>query len=383
MTKSIGKSSPIRSFFTAIAVGLNVMVGLLTILSAYGGMVDPEKMVFASIFAMLLPAFLAGGISLLVLDLLFWRRLIPVIILSWLLALPPLLEYTPLNIIPKKLTAEEKSRTFTLLTYNVLHFWDFRGNVSNETENMTVDYILSTDADIVSLQEAESIKGAEKVTAKQLREVNKRYPYQYKNVSKQLSLLSKYPVKRLDLKLPECLREHVACFRLDVMGDTIHLFNVHLESIGLSPKDKELYMQLYDAKPDRDVKEEITEVKSQLIGKLAEAFRQRAIQAHALRDVIDSVGDNVIVAGDFNDIPGCYSLRTIAGDDFRNAFTERGFGPTITYHGDRFYFRIDHVLYRGNFDAVRIRRARIPSSDHYPLLTTFLIDSDIKLTRNP
>ncbi|MCM1137284.1 MAG: endonuclease/exonuclease/phosphatase family protein [Muribaculum sp.] len=380
MSKSAGKSSPLRSLFTAIAVGLNVMVAFLTIFSAYGGMVNPEKMVFASIFAMLLPMFLACGVGLLVLNILFWRKLAPVLILSWLLALPPLLEYSPLNLIPKKLTAEEKTRTFLLLTYNVLHFWDFRGNIPNESENMTLDYILSTNADIVSLQEAESIKGAQKVTQKQLREINRRYPFQYKNVAKQLSILSKYPVKHLDVQLPDCLKAHVACFRLNVMGDTIYLFNVHLESIGLRPEDKKLYMQLYDAKAGRDVKEEITEVKSHLIGKLAKAFRRRAIQAHALRSVIDSIGGNVIVAGDFNDIPGCYALRTIAGDDFKSAFSERGFGPTITYHGDRFYFRIDHVLYRGNFDAVRIRRARIPSSDHYPLLTTFLIDEHVNLT---
>lgn len=375
MNQSKSITRPIKSIFTAIAVGLNVMAGLLTIMSAYGGMVDPDKMVFASILAMLLPAFLLGGICLFVLDILFWRKLSLVVIVSWLLSLPPLMEYSPINILPKKLTTEEKKHTFTLLTYNVLHFWDYRGKVPNEDKNMTLDYILSTNADIVSMQEAESIKGGEKVTKAQLREVNKRYPYQYKNVSKQLSLLSKYPVEHIDLSLPPGLRERVACFRLNVMGDTIYLFNVHLESIGLSSKDKELYVKLYDVKPDRELKEEITEVRGQLIGKLSKAFRQRAIQARELRKVIDTIDGNIIVAGDFNDIPGCYALRTIAGDEFRSAYTERGFGPAITYHGDRFYFRIDHVLYRGNIEAVRIRRARIPSSDHYPLLTTFLIES--------
>ena len=53
------------------------------------------------------------------------------------------------------------------------------------------------------------------------------------------------------------------------------------------------------------------EVKSKLLTKLATAFKIRAVQAHAARSVIDSIGGPFIVAGDFNDIPGCYAMRVI------------------------------------------------------------------------
>ena len=369
------RSTPIKSFFTAIAVGVNVLLGMATVFSAYGGMISPDEMVFASIVAMMLPGFLIAGIILLVLDIMFWRKLSLVLIIAWIASAPPILEYCPLNVLPHKLTEQEKERTFTFLTYNVLHFWDFCGDVPGVNKNRTLDYILSTDADIVSLQEAESIEGPWKVTPDQLYELHTRYPYGYMNVAKQLTLLSKYPAEHVHIDMPPCISERVACFRLNVKGDTIHLFNVHLESIGLSPEDKELYMQLYNPSPERKLKEEISEVKTQLISKLAKAFRERAEQARALRECIDSIGGNIIVAGDFNDIPGCYAIRTIAGDDFKSAFTECGFGPTVTYHGNRFYFRMDHVLYHGNFEAVKIKRAKIPSSDHYPLLTTFMIEN--------
>ena len=374
MTRHYTKISPIKSCFIAIAVGLNVMLAMATVFSAYGGMIDPDEMVFASIVAMMLPGFLIAGVVMLLLDLMFWRRLSLVLLLGWVVSGPAIIEYMPMHLFTRKLTEQEKKRTFTFLTYNVLHFWDFRGDVPGLEKNMTLDYILSTDVDIVSLQEAESIQGPWKVTPEQLYELHTRYPYGYLNAAKQLTLLSKYPAEHVHLDLPPCIAQRVACFRLDVKGDTINLFNVHLESIGLSPADKELYMQLYHPSADRKLKEELSEVKSQLISKLSAAYRERAEQARALRECIDSVGGNVIVAGDFNDIPGCYAIRTIAGDDMENAFTRCGFGPSITYHGNRFYFRIDHVLYRGNVEAVDIERARIPSSDHYPLLTTFLID---------
>ncbi|MDE5650801.1 MAG: hypothetical protein K2I35_07320, partial [Duncaniella sp.] len=72
----------------------------------------------------------------------------------------------------------------------------------------------------------------------------------------------------------------------------------------------------------------------------------------------------------------CYAIRTIMGDDLRDAYAECAFGPAITYHGNRFYFRIDHILYDGNIEAVKLQLDKVPSSDHYPLFATFLIDPD-------
>lgn len=34
------------------------------------------------------------------------------------------------------------------------------------------------------------------------------------------------------------------CYKLDVEGHPLYLINVHLQSIGLNPKDKALYMEL-------------------------------------------------------------------------------------------------------------------------------------------
>ncbi len=373
----IKKGTPLKSVLLAIAVGLNVLIAAFTVFSAYGGIVDPDKMAVAAIVAMMLPGFLLAGLLLAVVDLIFWRKLALVQLAAWVIAAPPIINFSPLNLSTRELTAMEKERTFTFLTYNVLHFWNFRGDVPGLERNATLDYILSTNADIVSLQELDNITaGSWNVTSEQLSELKSRYPYGYLNAGMQLTLFSKYPVERVHLNLPSGIAERVACFRIDVLGDTINFFNVHLESIGLSPKDKQLYMQLYHPSADRKLKKELTEVKTKLISKLTAAFRNRAKQARALRACIDSVGGNVVVAGDFNDIPDCYAIRTIKGDDLKDAYAECAFGPAITYHGNRFYFRIDHVLYDGNIEAVDIIRRKIPSSDHYPLLTTFLIDPE-------
>ncbi len=371
---------PTRATIFAIVAALNTGLAMATVFSAYGGVFDPGKVVIAALMAMTFPLFLLASILFLIVDLVFWRKAAVVIALALVASLPPILVFSPFNFSTHKLTEAEKERSFTFLTYNVLHFWDFRGDVPGLTRNATIDYILSTDADIVSLQEVEFLKSWPlwHITTEQIDELSARYPYRMVNASKQQTLLSKYPFELVDFNLPQDIACRFACFRLNIDGRTIHLFNVHLESIGLTPRDKELYQGLFDKAPgsEQALRKELSRVKTQLISKLAKAFEERTEQARAIRHAIDSIGGNTIVAGDFNDIPSCYAIRTIMDGDMTDAYAQNALGPTITYHGNRFYFRIDHVLYKGDFNCVDITRGSSPSSDHYPFLATFVFDEN-------
>ncbi len=369
---------PTRATIFAIIAGVNTALAMATVFSAYGGVFDPGEVVVAALMAMMFPAFLIASIIMLVADLIFWRKATVVILLGLLVSLPPILHFSPVNLPHRRLSEGEKDRSFTFLTYNVLHFWDFRGNVPGLTTNATIDYILDTDADIVSLQEAESLKSWPlwNITPEQIDSLSARYPYRLVNVTDQYTLLSRYPFEYVDLHLEEHIARRFTCYRLHIKGRTVHLFNCHLESIGLTPRDKELYQGLFDKAPGSEaaLKKELSEVKTQLISKLAKAFTERSEQARAIRHAVDSIGGDIIVAGDFNDIPDCYAIRTIMDGDMKDAYAGTALGPTITYHGNRFYFRIDHVLYKGDLECIRLRRGDNPSSDHYPLLATFLFD---------
>ena len=153
-------------------------------------------------------------------------------------------------------------------------------------------------------------------------------------------------------------------------GDTVRVYSCHLESIGLTQTDKHLYRQLTKLQ-NMSSTSDLDEVRGTLVTKLARAYRCRSLQARLLRDLIEATDRPVILCGDFNDTPGSFAYRTIMGDDMRDAYAECALGPTITYHCNRFYFRIDHILYRGNFDAVKIERGTLSASDHYPLVATF------------
>lgn len=371
---------PVRSTILALGVGLNLAVAMLTIFSAYGGTFNPEERVIASMAAMVLPLLLIAGIVLSLVDLLFDKRLILVIAAGWAVSLPSILVFSPLHFWKPALTEQQQKDSFTFLTYNVLHFWDFRGEDYPGVErNETLDYILSTDADVVNIQEYDVLdtKGPWKIKESQVDSLKTLYPYQYTDLDLKYALFSKYPFEQIELHTPREARLAMLGFKLNIKGHEIHLINVHLKSIGLTPEDKTLYKEALDLPATKsELKRELKEVKSQLLSKLSEAFKIRTIQARAVRNIVDSIGGPFIVAGDFNDIPNCYAVRTIKGKDMHDAYAEAAFGPTITYHGDKFYFRIDQILYRGPFKAVDIERGDISSSDHNPLLATFVFDRE-------
>ena len=371
---------PVRSTILALGVGLNLAVAMLTIFSAYGGTFNPEERVIASMAAMVLPLLLIAGIVLSAIDLLFDKRLILVIAAGWAVSLPSILVFSPLHFWKPSLTEQQQKDSFTFLTYNVLHFWDFRGEDYPGVErNETLDYILSTDADVVNIQEYDVLdtKGPWKIKESQVDSLKTLYPYQYTDLDLKYALFSKYPFEQIELHTPREARLAMLGFKLNIKGHEIHLINVHLKSIGLTPEDKTLYKEALDLQATKsELKRELKEVKSQLLSKLSEAFKIRTIQARTARNIVDSIGGPFIVAGDFNDIPNCYAVRTIKGKDMHDAYAEAAFGPTITYHGDKFYFRIDQILYRGPFKAVDIERGDISSSDHNPLLATFVFDRE-------
>ena len=197
----------------------------------------------------------------------------------------------------------------------------------------------------------------------------RKYPYREQRL-RDVVILSKHPYVVDNEAITERSRPYKksAAYKVQVNGRTLHIIGVHLESIHLSNSDKANYIDITDINFDE---QKMEDVKTGILSKLATAFRTRAVQAKELRHYIDSVGNNIILCGDFNDTPSSFSYNTIMGNDMSDAYRDCALGPTITFHDNRFYFRIDHILYKGDFEAINIERGNMKSSDHYPLFATF------------
>lgn len=369
--------------FQAFACGVNIAAMLGTLLAAYGGMVNPEHTSIPAIFAMTFPAWIMLSAALLTADICLrpLRRQAAIPAIALLASAGPILDYAPLN--PGIFSNDDTgtSREFTLMSYNVFEFRDMNldpqeaatRSKTDDTPNPTVECIIESDADLLALQECPPMLRNRHlgITQAQADSIAETYPHAYLHAGE--NIYSRSPLQPVSLRQPDSPYAIFSAAIADIEGNPTLVVSVHMQSIGLNDDDKELFRDLTEGEVES--RRKMRRVKQQLLGKLAYAFKERAKQARLLRQQIDSLGiENVIVAGDFNDIPGCFALRELCRDDFRNAFTDAGCGPTVTYHANRFYFHIDHIVYRGNMKAVAYRRGDCPSSDHYPVTVTFRLN---------
>lgn len=365
---------------------VNILAACGTVVAAYGGAVNPEVTAIPAILAMTFPAWLALTVILLAADLFLLRRAAIVAGAALVACVGPIMNFAPLNFgagVTDKREGGDEAQTFRLVTYNTYEMHDiyeaktsegqpdsfYREAMAEGKRNPQLSYLNRVDAQVLCMQETMmwNMNARNFCTPEQVDSFRREYPHatEYNGVS----VLTALPMK--PVKLPQfegSTSVSWAAGEIDIQGHTTLVVSVHLQSIGLDDSDKALYYQITEG----EGRHRMGAVRHRLLSKLNQAFKLRARQARMLRQQIDSLGyENVIIAGDFNDIPDCYAMRVLAGDDFSSAFRRAGRGPTITYHVNRFYFNIDHVLYRGDMKAVGYRRGSCRNSDHYPVEVTF------------
>ncbi|MDE6574961.1 MAG: endonuclease/exonuclease/phosphatase family protein, partial [Muribaculaceae bacterium] len=185
-------------------------------------------------------------------------------------------------------------------------------------------------------------------------------------------IFSKYPIRPLHFEVSKNTFPggDLAAYRVEMPdGRRVTVFNVHMASYNLNSNDRALYHNLTELQ-----KENIHDVRTQLIHKLKLAAMKRARQTQQLmRWLRQYGGPDAIVCGDFNDVTGCFAMHTLEDAGFRDVYTQTGFGPMITFNDNRFYFCIDHIMYRGDLRPVWLSKGRTKASDHYPLMAEFYI----------
>lgn len=363
--------SKVRKIISHFILTGCIIICISTLFAAYSGLINPQDLSIAPLMCMTFPYWVIA--TLIMIPICYFAKkiymLIPIITL--ICCMGQIINICPLNIFPSS-NNRHNDDSFSLLSYNAYNFIAHDKIYPSDSTNATLSYIINTDADIVCLQECEYLSPLPRwhVYRPQVDSLKKQYPYRIIGVENGQSIFSKFPVKEISSD------GYYSHFEVEMPTHKLDIIDVHLRSIRLSKEDKKQYNETISELIHDNETVNLHSWKS-IASKIARAAKQRAKQAIKLRRYINTIkNDNIIVCGDFNDVPNCFAINTITNDDFDDAYTECGFGPMVTYHGDNIYFRIDHILYDGDFEATSFRRGNINCSDHYPLFATFKWDND-------
>lgn len=336
------------------------LVGML-VLCAYSPYLHPQVYPVASCLGLAFPIFLVLNL----LFLLFWLfvkwRYALLTIVGLLVCYLSLRSYLPLNFSGR----EVPEGSIKLLSYNVM---GFDGMKKSEGTNPVLTYLAGSGADIICMQEYCTSTRKDLLTAQDVRNALKAYPYysvqSYGGQSVQLACYSKFPILSVKPVPYKSATNGSVAYTLKVGGDTLLLVNNHLESNKLTREDRGLYEDMID-NPNAE------KVKSGLhlfLEKLGTADSIRSAQADSVAKLVAaSPYPDVVVCGDFNDVSISYAHRVLT-EHLRDAFTETGCGLGISYNQNKFFFRIDHILLSPSLKAARCTvDDTIRESDHYPI----------------
>ncbi|MDE6227876.1 MAG: endonuclease/exonuclease/phosphatase family protein [Muribaculaceae bacterium] len=349
---------------------VSIIVFLLTIISAYGGKMNPEYLTVPSVLCLALPYFaILTGILIL-----FWaltKRVIFTVlgVLTLVACAGPLSLAFPLH---SGSTPSPGNQTFKIISWNVLHTDDIRK--PEYGGNRAVEFMLKSDADVICLAELLNFSPQElkKASPQLIDSLIRKYPFRAGLSSTDIKVISKYPVSHLGITDKTGGNQpRFDFFKVNFPGGKLlNIGMVHLYSYDLSEEERNVMKEM---KSVGGAKESVKEFKSTIFSKLRNAFRRRAQNASSLRQAIDSFRPSqpLIICGDFNDVPASWAYNMIVGDDMKDAYVETNFGPAVTYNLHGFYFHIDQMLYRGNLKALKVKVDKINTSDHYPLVGEF------------
>ena len=343
------------------------MLYFVTLLSAYGGYLSPDRWTLPAIGVLFFPYLAIATLIVGVIWLIRRRYLIGGIGIAVLMACGP----TFMQAVPFRFghTASNPQRTFKMVTFNCLHMNDIKNK--QPKYNRSLNFLIHCDADFICLQEFYSFTSFEipKRYKSQVDSLLKIYPYYSTDGGRQMEFLSKYPFEQINIKLEDNMKYgNCAAYRLEVDGQELTVVNVHLPSYLLTDNERNI---ITEARSRAGVKNSIREFEGSVYRKMKNAFQTRAKVSKAIAEYAESVKGNVIVCGDFNDVPGSWSYRNFTKRGFEDAYAQTGFGHMITYNQHLMWFHIDQILYKGDLIPLYVRKERLSASDHYPLVAEF------------
>ncbi|OIQ29676.1 MAG: endonuclease [Bacteroidetes bacterium MedPE-SWsnd-G2] len=330
-------------FFDKLVFVLNTIAAITLLLSYVLAYLPPKQFASLSVLSLAVP-------FLIVLNLLFFlywlfkmKRQLMLSLFVLLLGYSYLFSFFKIS--KSEIVTEEPN--FKIMNYNVRLF-----NLYNwiEGDNVTAqinDFILQKEPDVICFQE---YIRHDDIHLKAYNNTDKLFP---KTSKCGLAVYSKYPI--INANLIEFDNSYNNAMYADIVkgGDTLRVFNVHLQSSGINT----------------DV-DKLSESSSMVLrDRLSEIFKIQQDQAELVLKHKEQSPYPVLITGDFNNTAYSYVYRKIKGD-FNDAFVQAGQGFGRTFNFKFFPVRIDFVLVEPEVNVLNFETFDQKLSDHFPIMAT-------------
>lgn len=344
-----------KRFFTYFFLFLNVIVALALAFASVAVYLSPEKIWMAELFGLAYPYLLVINLIFII----FWAVVRMRYTLVSLLVILGGFNLIGNYLQIKGRTTDKKG--IKIVSYNVKYFTGTSDFPTKENAEHIIGFLKQSGADIICLQEV-------RLNKRQIFDIYKdKFPdithMQLAHTSGaggQLTL-TRFPIVNMGEMRFKNTGNMIIFTDLLIGADTVRVYNCHLQSYGLLPKEINT-MDSIDFESNS-----YNERKFKMLAwKFKNANVKRAQQAAALREHIDKCRYPVIVCGDFNDTPISFTYRTVRGD-LKDSFIESGKGTANTYNGKMPSFRIDYILHSPNFESYNFEVSSLNHSDHYPI----------------
>jgi len=333
------------SFFNKIIFFFNIIFAAVLLIACAVPYLSLETFPFLSILSLGVPALVLAN----TLFFLYWLLGLKkqaftslfVLILGYFI-LGTFLKFTPKSIDFQK--DELKLMTFNVRGFNRYKFLD-NDSIPQQIERL----IRKENPDILCLQEV----------GYDMQEDYLDFPYHFlKKIPTgdkvHLGIFSKYPIVHAEIiDFPSSINNGSYA---DILykGDTLRLYNLHMQSLGITPGTGVLRSQSSE----------------RLLRRMTNKFKKQQEQAQIIEEHKASSPYKNLVCGDFNNTQFSSVYHTIKGD-MQDTFIEKGSGYGRSYNFLKIPIRIDFIMADSNFEVMTHKNYDEKYSDHFPVMASF------------
>ncbi|MFC5684075.1 endonuclease/exonuclease/phosphatase family protein [Flavobacterium sp. MAHUQ-51] len=338
------------SWFNRGMFVLNIILIVVTFIAYVLPFLAPKIFPLLSVVTLFMPVFfILNAFFFLYWGLQFKKRMM-------LSGLVLLIGITFINKFYKFTTKEytESENDFVVMSYNVRLFNLFKWQDKADIPETILAFINDKNPDILCVQEYSNSAHIDL----------KVYPHRTifmdgDQIKTGQAIFSKYPILDQGKIVFPNSNNNVVYADIKRGKDIIRVYNMHLQSIKISPDVNEISDNI-------DV---IDKEKSQaMFMRISKAFKQQQQQAEILKENLKECEYPVIICGDMNNSAFSYVYRIIKGR-LRDSFEEAGKGFGQTYRFKYYPARIDYIFADRKMQVKKFETfPEFDNSDHFPIM---------------